>query len=102
MKEQIEKQAIEEMAEDLMICHVEFGEDDDIRTDYDATATMFYRDKGYRKQIKAEWKSGRKNGQFGYYCTNCDCCFTGENAEWIAKEHDYCPNCGAHMKGGAE
>lgn len=54
---------------------------------------------GYRNQIKAEWKSGNKNGQFGYYCTNCDACFTGENAEWIAKEHIYCPKCGAKMKG---
>jgi DNA-directed RNA polymerase subunit RPC12/RpoP len=52
-----------------------------------------------RNQIKAEWKSGNKNGQFGYYCTNCDACFTGENAEWIAKEHIYCPKCGAKMKG---
>lgn len=57
---------------------------------------------GYRKQIKAEWKSGTKNGQYGYYCTNCEAGFTGENAEWIAKEHDFCPKCGARMKGGAE
>ena len=57
---------------------------------------------GYRKQINAEWKSGNKNGQYGYYCTNCDACFTGENAEWIAKSHDFCPKCGAKMKGGAE
>lgn len=56
---------------------------------------------GWRKRIKAEWKSGTKNGQFGYYCTNCEAGFTGENAEWIAKEHDYCPKCGAMMKGGA-
>lgn len=56
----------------------------------------------YRKQIKAEWKYGKENGQYGYYCTNCKAGFVGENAEWIAKEHDYCPKCGALMKGGAK
>ena len=100
MKE-IEKQAIEEMAQVIEIT-------EQIARDAHCglpSPTMYAKDlywKGYRKQIKAEWKSGRKNGQFGYYCTNCDACFTGENAEWIAKEHDYCPKCGAHMKCGAE
>jgi DNA-directed RNA polymerase subunit RPC12/RpoP len=55
----------------------------------------------YRRQIQAEWKSGYENGQYGYFCTNCKAGFVGENAEWIAKEHDYCPKCGAKMKGGA-
>lgn len=54
---------------------------------------------GYRKQIVAEWKAGNENGQYGYYCSNCKAGFTGENAEWIAKEHDFCPKCGAMMKG---
>lgn len=53
----------------------------------------------YRKQIVAEWKAGNENGQYGYYCSNCKAGFTGENAEWIAKEHDFCPKCGAKMKG---
>lgn len=57
----------------------------------------------YRKQRKAEWKSGKTcNGEWGYSCSACSAAFTGENAEWIAKEHDYCPKCGAKMKGGAE
>ena len=48
----------------------------------------------------AEWKSGKTpNGQWGYYCSICSASFVGENAEWIAKEHDYCPKCGAKMKG---
>ena len=52
---------------------------------------------------KSEWKSGKTpNGQWGYYCSICTASFVGENAEWIAKSHDYCPNCGAKMKGGAE
>ncbi|MBE6584545.1 MAG: hypothetical protein E7649_06185 [Ruminococcaceae bacterium] len=56
----------------------------------------------YRRQIQAEWKFGYETGQGGYFCTNCKAGFVGENAEWIAKEHDYCPKCGAEMKGGAE
>lgn len=56
---------------------------------------------GYRKQSEGEWKSGKTpNGQWGYYCSICSASFVGENAEWIAKEHDYCPKCGAKMKGG--
>lgn len=55
---------------------------------------------GYRKQVEAEWKFGSKYGRYGYYCTNCRVGFIGENAELIAKEHYFCPNCGAKMKGG--
>lgn len=58
--------------------------------------------KDYLKQIVAEWKAGNENGQYGYYCSNCKAGFTGENAEWIAKEHDFCPKCGAKMEGGTE
>lgn len=96
MNEQIEKQAIEEMANDLMICHVEFGEDDDIRTDYDATATMLYRDKGYRKQSEGLW---RVSGDMfkAYFCSEC-----GYSVDHSHQKTSYCPNCGAKMKGGAE
>ena len=55
---------------------------------------------GYRKQSEGKWKSGKTiNGQWGYSCSICAASFVGENAEWIAKEHDFCPNCGAKMKG---
>ena len=51
----------------------------------------------------AQFKWGYQNGQYGIWCTNCG---TGwrdsENAEWIAREHDYCPNCGAKMDGKGE
>jgi hypothetical protein len=110
MNEQIEKQAIEEMANDLMICHVEFGEDDDIRTDYDATATMLYRDKGYRKQSEGVWiynPDGIDWGLGAWQCSLCSC-----NNHNLPQDKDtnpliwagakYCPNCGAKMKGGAE
>lgn len=46
-----------------------------------------------------EWEFGRQRGAAGYWCTNCKSGFTGENAEWIAKEHDFCPKCGADMRG---
>ena len=95
-----EQRQIDTMAKDL--CEAEFWEfceeSNDLELNREETAKNLY-DIGYRKRIKAEWKSGNKNGQYGYYCTNCDACFTGENAEWIAKEHDYCPKCGAIMEG---
>ena len=48
---------------------------------------------------KGKWEFGVKRGASGYWCSNCESGFTGENAEWIAKEHDYCPKCGARMEG---
>ena len=47
---------------------------------------------------KGSWEFGVKRGASGYWCSNCESGFTGENAEWIAKEHDYCPKCGARME----
>lgn len=47
---------------------------------------------------KSSWEFGVKRGASGYWCSNCESGFTGENAEWIAKEHDYCPKCGAKME----
>ena len=93
MNEQIEKQAIEEMANDLMICHVEFGEDDDIRTDYEVTATMLYRDKGYRKQREGVWIWTEDDKEECWICSEC-----GERDDFGSK---FCPNCGAHMRGGS-
>lgn len=56
---------------------------------------------GYRKQSEGEWIGKTDYAGYGYYCSNCnDAVFTGENAEWIAKSHYYCPICGAKMKGG--
>ena len=43
------EQQIEEMAEDLVSCHAEFGHEDEIYTDYQATAKLLI-EKGYRKQ----------------------------------------------------
>ncbi len=49
--------------------------------------------------VHGEWVWGKVCSSKGYCCTNCGAGFVGENAEWIAKEHDYCPKCGAKMDG---
>ena len=54
---------------------------------------------GYRKQIAAEWIGKVDYAGYGYYCSNCNAVFVGEHAEWIARGHEYCPKCGAKMKG---
>ncbi len=49
-----------------------------------------------------KWKWGKGlGGQYGIWCTNCGSGWVdSENAEWIAREHDYCGKCGAKMDGG--
>lgn len=46
-----------------------------------------------------EWVFGKLGGRDAWVCTLCGAGFTGENAEWIAKEHDFCLKCGAKMDG---
>lgn len=54
---------------------------------------------GYRKQSEGEWISNELGGyKYAFYCSECG---------WVDgypfnDRHKYCPNCGAHMKGGAE
>ena len=99
-----ENEQIKEMAEDLMICHVEIGEDDDIRTDYEVTAALMYKNRGYRKQSVGEWETIQKTKTD--IITECTAC---KKQFWFMKKGQlnidrmpYCPNCGAKMKGGAE
>lgn len=71
----------------------------------DEISTMFAEalyNAGYCKQSEGEWIGKTDYAGYGYYCSNCNAVFIGENAEWIAKGHLYCPKCGAKMKGGAE
>lgn len=95
-----EKKQIEEMAnyidrshwkieQDFTGCHINSSE----------IAEYLY-NHSYRKQSVGEWIGKTDYAGYGYYCSNCNAVFTGVNAEWIAKEHKYCPKCGAKMKGG--
>lgn len=48
------------------------------------------------RYARFEW--GFQNGQYGIWCTKCGAGWVdSENAEWIAREHNYCPKCGAKM-----
>ena len=101
MKEQNEKQAIEEMADILEQAKI------------DAHATigsmnygfgMWYAkacyNAGYRKQRVGEWLS--VEGDVIFKCSLCD---AEISTSWDYEEENmfrYCPCCGAHMKGGAE
>ena len=97
MEKQIEKQAIDEMANDLIECHTEFADGNgDIYTNYDETAEKMVA-KGYRKQSEGEWirklrYSRNYDDFFSYTCSECN---THRDAPT-----NYCPNCGAHMSGG--
>lgn len=64
--------------------------------------------KGYRKQIEAEWVDvyGNKYANHRYQCSNCknDALLKTEIDELLSPKMvqaltDYCPRCGAKMKG---
>lgn len=66
-------------------------------------------DAGYRKQSEGEWKQTTEPlGAHDVDCVECSIC--GES--WVLDEEfdydvvkdfwNFCPNCGARMKGGAE
>lgn len=100
MKEN-EKQAIEEMAR-IIGAAIEFDDLDFVieeKTEIIAekAAEKFYAE-GYRKQSEGEWEKRTfiifDSEKVGYKCSEC-------NTTWDAPTN-FCPNCGAHMKGGAE
>lgn len=47
-------------------------------------------EKGYRKQKEGRWKGA---GLGDYYCSICQTTFSGGD------EYNFCPHCGAKMKG---
>jgi rubrerythrin len=88
MKEQIEKQAIDEMAKIIDDNH-------GFVVSSVLTAINLY-NAGYRKQSEGDWVDANPNGAvYKFTCTLC-----GETK--LGKGTPYCPNCGAHMKGGVE
>ena len=55
---------------------------------------------GYRKQSEGYWTLKRPN--CSYYCSCCGKGIKIKYGERAAILWEYCPNCGAKMKGGAE
>lgn len=68
--------------------------------EYMPSLCSFYEDKaGYRKQIEGKWIFKRTY----YEADECNCSVCGQlmtTAKGVRM--NYCPNCGAKMKGGAE
>ena len=105
-----EKQMFEDMAEAILEDYTRAYSRADkeclaryIRTKYDEYTA------GYRKQSEGEWKQTIEPlGAHDVDCVECSVC--GES--WVLDEDfdydvvkdfwNYCPNCGAKMKGGAE
>lgn len=57
-------------------------------------------DNGVTVREQGEWKHGYKNGEYGIWCSKCGTGWPESlNYEVIAACHDFCPNCGAPMKG---
>ena len=106
MNEQNEKQAIEEMAntyfEAMLKARGTLGSMNEGAPKWYAKA--FY-EAGYRKQSEGEWETETTNWVYDVkrtYCSNCR--KSGIFDSFMGKYHltNYCPNCGAKMKGGAE
>ena len=91
MKDQIEK-----LKNDLEQCHREFVTDGDVYTDYAVTAKGLI-EKGWRKQSEGEWLEKVRVSKEGkpllrhYKCNLC--------GVYLATQANFCPECGAHMKG---
>ena len=106
-----EKQQIEEMAKELakIQCNKKGCEDcefyqfecDDLQY-YTKIAEALY-NAGYRRQSEGEWETEELTKAdsylfFSHICSNCN--YFYKDARPFG--YDYCPNCGAKMKGGAE
>lgn len=95
-----EEQIIEQIARDLCAheggcarCNANIG----FECQAKKYAKLVY-EADYKKEIHGRWHAAsKKNGEYGWYCSICGAGFLGENAEWIAKEHKFCPKCGATM-----
>ena len=94
-----EKQTIEEMAR--IICKPTANKGNCDKCGFKKQCSKFddatdLYNAGYHKQIEGEWKLG-KSGVM-YFCSSCGyAAHPREEEEW-----NFCPRCGAKMKGGAE
>lgn len=96
------KEQIEEMTFILNNCCDDVPNDVCENTPCNRCRAKCLYNEGYRRQSEGEWlipASGEpwKGNSFGL-CSRCGKVDNG----FIKKAHNFCPNCGAHMKGGAE
>lgn len=106
MKEQNEKQAIEEMVKiSRHVCEGECFINKDGLIDCDVCRSLHFYDKGYRKQSVGEWKFQFTLDDDDFY--ECSICGRQEVINGLCYERNpaehfpYC-HCGARMKGGEE
>ncbi len=92
MTEQNEKQAIEEMAKVITKTKNDVNVWERQKNDEDIAEALY--NEGYRKQSEGEWLTDRF-GMDRSVCSVCGATYEGDGG-------NYCPNCGAKMKGGAK
>ena len=94
------KEQIEEMRKEVASIHRFFMEDDDYEDLDDYIADELY-NAGYRKQSEGEWIF-RNDGAYGRTRCYCSACGKHSGIGGIRENQlkPFCPNCGAHMKGG--
>ena len=98
------KEQIEEMRKDLIEIFDEEYENRRLITPQNTAEKMTA--KGYRKQSEGEWiakkEMYRTPSAKNYYCSNCEKNAIFDSFMGTSRITNYCPNCGAKMKGGAE
>lgn len=97
MKDQIEKQAIEEMAKFIKesCAKTPCFQDEKPYTDCDVCTAIYLYSAGYRRQSEGEWID-TFGGDDIQRCSVCNHMFYYPK---LYKYH-FCPNCGARMSGG--
>ena len=105
-----EKKQIEEMARILASDCGKCRECDHFHKEIKGIDSCYFRyaemlqSAGYRKQSEGEWVDNDRNGVHinGYMvCSVCDVMIpTCDNNRYCLPRLDYCPRCGAKMKGG--
>ena len=95
---ELQKKQIEEMAE-FIFYDTNCSEERAIRS-----AEVLY-NAGYRKQVEGEWIVVNEYNDYRM-CKEakiaCSVCGHKPKYEWYLSDINFCPNCGAKMKGGAK